>query len=122
LRRTESNRDQERRCREHLDRIGIPREHFVVLADEAISGTTDSRPASDKAKELAYSRRLRTSVSTEQSRVSRGDNAKAFIMDVVFYGGRFITVTDGIDTTRKGWKTLVGISEIHPSRSKEDTA
>ena len=44
LQRSERNTDQERRCRDHLDRRGVPHAPFQVIADEAISGTLESRP------------------------------------------------------------------------------
>ena len=88
LQRVESISDQERRCREHLRRLDIPDEGFIVLADEAISGALESRPQFDRLKELVYSKRLGIVVVTEQSRLSRGDNAKALIKDMVFHGGR----------------------------------
>jgi DNA invertase Pin-like site-specific DNA recombinase len=122
LQRTESNTDQERRCREALVRMGIPPERFIVIGDEALRGTSESRPGFDQLKALIYSGRLGILISTEQSRLSRGDNIKSLIKDLVFHGGRFISVTEGVDTTRKGWKTIVGISEIHHSHSNEDTA
>src|SRR4051812_34320982 len=52
LQRAESITDQERRCRDHLDRQGIQHSHFKVIADEAISGTLESRPGFDRLKAL----------------------------------------------------------------------
>ena len=46
LQRTESVDDQEPRCREGLRRMGVDDKTFILLADEAISGKRDSRPAS----------------------------------------------------------------------------
>ncbi len=43
LQRTESIKDQERRCRDGLERLGIAHDHFIVIKDEAISGTQESR-------------------------------------------------------------------------------
>lgn len=122
LQRIESNADQERRCRDGLARLGIPHEDFVVLADEAVRGTLESRPAFDRLKEMIYANRIGIVVVTEQSRLSRGDNVKSLLKDLVYHGGRFISIAEGIDTTHKGWKMIVGISEIHHSRANEDTA
>jgi DNA invertase Pin-like site-specific DNA recombinase len=122
LQRTESIQDQVRRCREALTRMGIDPGSFIVLADEAVSGTPDSRPAFDVLKALLYDKRLGSVVVSEQSRLSRGDNAKALVKDIVFHGGRFISVAEGVDTSRKGWRSIVGLSEIHHARSSEDTA
>ena len=119
LQRPESIADQERRCREHLRRMGIADTDFIVMADEAVSGTPDSRPKFDRLKQLIYADRLGILVVTEQSRLSRGDNVKSLVKDIVFHGGRFISATEGVDTERKGWKMIVGISELHHSRSNE---
>jgi hypothetical protein len=47
LQRCEIASDQERRCRESLERIGISAEGFIVLSDEALSGKRDSQPGFD---------------------------------------------------------------------------
>lgn len=122
LQRSESIQDQVRRCRDGLDRMGIDHDHFEVVGDEAVSGTLESRPGLDRVKALIRAGRLGRLVVTEQSRLTRGDNAKALIKDVVYQGGRFISISENIDTDKKGWATLVGINEIHHSRSNEDTA
>ena len=113
LQRAESIQDQERGCRDHLERMGIAHDHFELVKDEAISGTQDSRPGYDQLKELIQSGRLGKLVVTEQSRLTRGDNAKSMIKDII---------TEGIDMEKKGRQMLVGFSEIHHSRSNEDTA
>ncbi|CAN5773528.1 hypothetical protein BH20VER1_BH20VER1_31780 [soil metagenome] len=41
LQREDSIKDQERRCRDGLERMGIPHTHFQLVKDEAISGTSD---------------------------------------------------------------------------------
>lgn len=122
LQRSESITDQERRCRDGLDRMGIPHGHFVLIPDEAVSGTQENRPGLDRIKILIKAKRLGTLVVTEQSRLTRADNAKSIIKDIVHGGGRFISITEGIDTDKKGWGMLVGFTEMHHSRSNEDTA
>jgi len=122
LQRTDSNVDQERRCRDGLDRLGIAHGGFQVICDEAITGTSESRNGFEQVKELIYSSRPGMLVVSEQSRLSRGDNAKSLIKDIVYHGGRFISVAEGIDTTHKGWKTMVGLKEMHHAQSNEDTA
>lgn len=122
LQRNESIEDQERRCRQHVRTLGIPERDFIVLADKAIPGTRESRPAFDKLKELLHSGRLGILIVTEQSRLSRGDDAKPMIKDIVFCGGRFLSITEGIDTTRQGWELQVGISQLHHSAANADTA
>jgi DNA invertase Pin-like site-specific DNA recombinase len=122
LQRVESNQDQARRCREHLDRMGIGHAQFRLITDEALSGTPERRPGLDQVKQLVCAGRLGILIVTELSRLSRGDNVKGFLQDIVYQGGRFVSVTEGIDTATKGWKLLTGVSEIHHSQSNEDTA
>lgn len=102
--------------------MGISHADFIVLADEAMRGSLESRPAFDRVKGFLYADRIGILVVTEQSRLSRGDNVKSLIKDLVFRGGRFISITEGIDTNLKGWKMIVGISEIHHSRANDDIA
>ena len=122
LQRTDSNADQERRCRDGLSRLGIADSHFRIIPDEAVSGASEARPGFEEIKQLIRSRRLGLLVVSEQSRLSRGDNAKSIIKDIVFQGGRFISIAEGIDTDRKGWQLLVGFSQLHHSRSNDDAA
>jgi hypothetical protein len=48
----------------------------------------------------------------DQSRLTRAENALAVIRDLVFAGGRFVAVTEGVDTAREGWEVLVQVKEI----------
>ncbi|MCE9591168.1 MAG: recombinase family protein [Planctomycetes bacterium] len=120
--RSESSTDQERRCRNELDKLGIPHEHFEVINDEAVSGTSENRTGFERIMKMMHARQIGTLIVTEQARFSRGDNAKLFIKDVVYYGGRFISVTEGIDTTKNGWQVIAGVMELHHSQSTTDTA
>jgi hypothetical protein len=72
-------------------------------------------------KDLIYSGRSGKLAVSEQSRLSRGDDTQVLIKDLVFHGGRFISIAEGIDTIQKGWKLLVGISELHHARANDDT-
>lgn len=122
LQRSDSNVNQERRCREALERMGIPHRDFIVIADEATSGTRDDRAGFQQIKELIYSDRLGILIVAEMSRLSRGADVKSLIIDIIYHGGHFISLQEGIDTNGKNWKTLVGIGEIHHSHSNDDTA
>ena len=51
----------------------------------------------------------------DQARFSRADNAFAFIQDVVFHGGRFVSTGEGIDTEQEGWELRVKVMELHNS-------
>ena len=87
MQRTESIADQERRCRDHLQRIGLDPGLFRLIRDEAMSGTLDSRPGFNQVKQLVYTNKLGTLIATELSRISRGDNTKAFLKDILYRGG-----------------------------------
>ena len=83
----DSNVDQERRCRDELNRMGLDHSDFKVICDEAISGMSESRPGFAELKELLYSGRLGIAIVSEQSRLSRGDNTTSLLKDIVFRGG-----------------------------------
>src|SRR5690348_17010902 len=104
--------DQERTAREHLTRIGIAVTDAMMIRDEGISGEREDRPGFKRVKEMLYSDRISILAVVDQSRLSRGVNAKALITDLVFHGGRFISVHEGTDTTRAGWEITVGVSEL----------
>lgn len=122
LQRADSIINQERRCRAALERMGIPHRDFNVIADEATSGTRNDRAGFQQIKELIYSDRLGILIVTEMSRLSRGVDVKSLIIDIIFHGGHFISLQEGVDTNATNWKTLVGIGEIHHSHSNDDTA
>src|SRR5271170_4103786 len=94
LQRDESNADQERRCRDGLDRLAIPHEHIRVIRDAAVSGTSEKRSGFAEILDLMNTGRLGILVVSEQSRFSRGDKVKALIRDIVYNGGRFISVSE----------------------------
>ena len=56
----------------------------------------------------------------DQSRLSRAHNAFAFIQDLVFAGGRFISTKEGIDTEEPGWELKVKVLELHHSQTVRD--
>lgn len=101
LQRSDSDIGQERRCRDALERMGIPQRGFIFVADEAI-GSRDGRAGFQMIKELISAGRLGVLVVTEMSRLSRSTNATELIQDIVFQGGRFISLSENIDTDRKG--------------------
>jgi len=71
---------------------------------------------------LMKRQRLGTLVVTELSRLSRGSNPKGFIDNIVFQQGRFISITEGIDTNNKGWEMLVGFKAITNGQAIIETA
>jgi DNA invertase Pin-like site-specific DNA recombinase len=122
MQRVESNIDQERGCRDDLHRKEIDDGDFRVICDEALKGTNESRLGFVEVKDLIDAGNLGILIVAEQSRLSRGDSTTSLIKDIVFQGGRFISVAEGIDTEKKGWELLVVFSGIHHARSNKDTA
>ena len=101
MQRTESNADQERRCRDALQRMGLDHMEFRVITDEALKGTSESRPGFVEVKGFINAGHLGILIVAEQSRLSRGDNTTSLVKDIIFQDGRFISVSEGIDTGKK---------------------
>ncbi len=57
----------------------------------------------------------------DQSRLSRLDNALALVTDLVYAGGRFISVGEDIDTAARGWRLKVRVMELHHSTCSDET-
>ena len=120
MQRPESCGDQERKVREGLLRNNIRTGEFIVLKDEAVSGTKEAREAYDQiVQKIARHEPFLLAVD-DQSRLSRGDNVKALIRDLVFACGRFISTGENIDTAQPGWELKVGIMELHNSLTIAD--
>jgi hypothetical protein len=115
LQRADSCADQERNIRAALDRLGIDHRDALVLRDEAESGTKLSRDGFARLSQLVRDGQVRLLAVDDQSRLSRADNAFAFIQDLVFHGGRFLSTGEGIDTAQRGWELRVKVMELHHS-------
>src|SRR5262245_10106152 len=122
MQRQESCSDQEREVRACLTRMGIDSSDALVLKDEAESGTKANRDGFARLGEMIHQSEVSILAVDDQSRLSRADNACAFIQDLVFHGGRFVSTGEGIDTLQKGWKLRVKVVEIHNSATIEDLA
>jgi site-specific DNA recombinase len=122
MQRTESCADQERNVRRDLPRFGVAPNSFTVLKDEAVSGTTTNRDGYAKLCELIRTGQVRILAVDDQARLSRADNAAAFIRDLVYAGGRFIATGEGVDTDQQGWETRVKLVEIHNSLTHRELA
>ena len=85
LQRTESCDTQERVVREHLNKIGIDSSKAPVLRDEAMSGLRNDRPGSLDIKRLVDAGQISVLAVYEQSRLSRGYEARKIIQDLQFY-------------------------------------
>lgn len=107
--------DQERQIREELDKRGIDHRSAVVIKDEAQSGTKSTRPGFLQLLDWVNSRRISVLAVDDLSRLTRASNAKSFIDDLIFSGGRFISFGEGIDTEQESWQVLVQVLSIHNS-------
>ncbi|MCU0706602.1 MAG: recombinase family protein, partial [Fimbriiglobus sp.] len=112
MQRRESCGDQEREVRTGLARLGVPCEDAVVVRDEGESGTKADRAGFQEVRGMIRRGQVAVLAVYDQSRLTRGENALAVIRDLVFAGGRFVAVTEGIDTLRDGWEVLVQVKEI----------
>lgn len=110
-----SCQDQEREVRRGLDRLKIDHSHAVVLFDEAISGTNPQREKFVQLQEMVDRKETIFLVVDDQARLTRAGNALDFIKDIVFEGGRFLSTTEGIDTTQPGWELRVKVTEMKNS-------
>ena len=115
MQRKDSCDDQERIARRDLPRFGVAADGALVIRDEAESGTKSSRDGFRTLVEMMACGEMGILAVDDQSRLSRADNVFCFILDVVFAGGRFISTTEGIDTTKKGWELLVKVVELKNS-------
>ena len=122
MQRSASCADQERTARTGLDRMGVDHSDALVLSDEAVSGTDESRPAYQQLLTMIRSKEVAILAVDDQSRLSRGDNVLALVKDLVYCDGRFISVQEGIDTNREGWTMLVGVMEVHNQNCIAETA
>lgn len=107
MQRAESCEDQEREVRKGLDRLAIDHSSALALRDEAQSGTTEAREAYDQIVQRIRNGEKMVLAVDDQSRLSRGDNVKGLIRDLVFAGGRFVSTGEGIDTEQAGWELRV---------------
>ena len=103
LQSAKSCKDQEREVRETLTRMGNDHSNAIVIYDEAESGTKVFRDEFARLQTMMDAGQLGILAVDDQSRLSRADNTFAFITDLVYSGGRFISTGEGIDTEQTGW-------------------
>lgn len=111
MQRVESCEDQERDTRTGLARKGIERVDLVIR-DEAESGTKADRPGFQRLIAMIRAGCVGILAVDDQSRLTRGDDAMAFIKDLVYAGGRFISTSENIDTDEEGWQLTVKVMEL----------
>jgi DNA invertase Pin-like site-specific DNA recombinase len=105
--------DQEREVRAGLARLGIDTTEAEVICDAAESGTSTDRVGFDEiCRRIQKNEPILLAVD-DQSRFTRLGNALALITDLVYAGGRFISVCEQIDTAVHGWKLKVRVMELH---------
>src|SRR4029079_11529618 len=107
--------DQERNVRASLARMGIDTSADIVLKDEAQSGAKAEREQFEQLEAMVVRGEVQILAVDDQARLSRAHNAYAFVQDLVYTGGRFISTTEGIDTNRPGWELQIKVTEIHNS-------
>src|SRR5687768_14582373 len=120
MQRPDSCADQERAVRAALARLGFSGADIVVIYDEAESGTRTARDGFQRLRAMVVRGEVAVLAVDDQSRLTRADNAYAFITDLVFAGGRFISTGEGIDTDVPGWELKVKVLELHHSQPVRD--
>ena len=56
----------------------------------------------------------------DPSRLTRADNAFAFVTDLVYAGGRFVSTGEDIDTAIAGWELKVQVLQLHHGQTVRD--
>jgi DNA invertase Pin-like site-specific DNA recombinase len=115
MQREESCEDQEREVRQGLERLGIDARDAVVIYDRAESGTKNDRAKFEHLRATIARGEVGILAVDDQARFSRADNACAFVTDLVYHGGRFLSIGEGIDTDQEGWQLRVKVMELHNS-------
>src|SRR5262245_7020241 len=105
MQRKDSCADQEREVRAGLARLGIDPTLAIVIRDGAESGTKTIREGFGQLRQMIDRNEVHVLAVDDQARLTRSDNASAFITDLVFAGGRFIAISEGIDTAQTGWES-----------------
>lgn len=112
MQRTDSCNDQEREVRTGLAARGINAGDAVVIRDEAESGTKTNREGFQQLCAMVARGEVAVVAVDTQSRLTRGENAHAFVKDLVYAGGRFIATAENIDTAQTGWEVPVRVKEL----------
>jgi len=113
MQRADSCADQEREIRAGLVRLRIDPTNAIVIRDEAESGTKTARDGFQQLSAMVARGEVAVLAVDDQARLTRAENAFAFITDLVFAGGRFISTGEGIDTSVSGWELRVQVMELH---------
>ena len=120
MQRPDSCADQERTVRAALARLSFSGGDIVVIYDEAESGTKTSRDGFQQLRAMVARGEVAVLAVDDQSRLTRAENAYAFIQDLVFAGGRFVSTGEGIDTAVPGWELKVQVLQLHHGQTVRD--
>ncbi|MBA4189350.1 MAG: hypothetical protein C0467_15240 [Planctomycetaceae bacterium] len=113
MQRADSCADQEREIRAGLVRLGIDPTDAIVIRDEGESGTKTARDGYQQLSGMVARGEVGVLAVDDQARLTRAENAFAFITDLVFAGGRFVSTGENIDTSVPGWELRVQVMELH---------
>jgi site-specific DNA recombinase len=114
--------DHEREIRTGLARLEIDASNAEVISDAAVSGTRTDRDGFDQIDKRIKNGEPFLLAVDDQSRFTRLANALSLITDLVFAGGRFISVCEQIDTKVDGWRLKVRVMELHHGTCSDETA
>lgn len=105
---------QFRKAREWAAANGLEIEENCSFADEAISGTKDSRPGLERMLEAAEKGLFQVLIVESLSRLARSHvYASTVMMQLVYVLKiRIVGIDDGCDTNNPGWELLAGIKNI----------
>ena len=109
---TASCKDQVRQVREGLTKLGIDHSNALVLTDEAMSGMKSDRPNFQRLLAMIERHEVSILAVDEQSRLTRGFDATKIIQNLKYCGGRFISVSENVDSNNESWKMLAGFKQI----------
>lgn len=117
MQRPETCDDQERGMSDGLLRMGIATGDVTKLRDEAISGTLPDRDSFLVLQNAIRLGQVKLLVVYDLSRLSRSGDTKGFLKNLVYSGGRGISVSEGVDTASPNWELLADVLDIHHSQT-----
>jgi site-specific DNA recombinase len=121
LQNPKSCQDQEREVRAGLARMGIDASDAEGIHDDAVTGTTTAREGFDQIVERIRSGKPFLLAVDDQSRFTRLANALGLVTDLKFIGGRFISISEAVDTDIHGWRLKTRVLELHHGVSSDET-
>jgi DNA invertase Pin-like site-specific DNA recombinase len=122
LQQAESITDQQRKCRDHADQLGLTIAPEYEFCDQAISGTKLARDGLDRLLDTARHQRFRVLLLENLSRLARESVISLPILKelVDVLGIRVISISEGLDTDRNGWELPAAIYSLQHERYIKD--